>query len=114
QSDEWRDTLRKATQVAATDTTVLLTGESGTGKEVIARFIHRASTRNSGPFVALNCAALPEQLLESELFGYERGAFTGAQQSTPGQIELAAGGVRLLDEDREMSAEGQAKLSTDL
>jgi transcriptional regulator with GAF, ATPase, and Fis domain len=109
QSDEWKDVLRKATQVAATDTTVLLTGESGTGKEVIARFIHRASTRKSGPFVALNCAALPEQLLESELFGYERGAFTGAQQSKPGQIELAAGGVLFLDEVSEMSPSAQAK-----
>jgi len=109
QSDEWKDTLRKATQVAATDTTVLITGESGTGKEVVARFIHRASARKSGPFVALNCAALPEQLLESELFGYERGAFTGAQQSKPGQIELAAGGVLFLDEVSEMSPSAQAK-----
>ena len=98
QSPEWIDILKKATQVAATETTVLLTGESGTGKEVVARFIHRASARKGGPFVALNCAALPEQLLESELFGYERGAFTGAQQSKPGQIELAAGGVLFLDE----------------
>jgi transcriptional regulator with PAS, ATPase and Fis domain len=109
QSDEWKDTLRKATQVAATDTTVLITGESGTGKEVVARFIHRASARKSGPFVALNCAALPEQLLESELFGYERGAFTGAQQAKPGQIELAAGGVLFLDEVSEMSPSAQAK-----
>jgi transcriptional regulator with PAS, ATPase and Fis domain len=108
-SEAWKDVLRKATQVAATDTTVLLTGESGTGKEVVARFIHRASTRAGGPFVALNCAALPEQLLESELFGYERGAFTGAQQSKPGQIELAAGGVLFLDEVSEMSPSAQAK-----
>jgi len=103
ESAEWRDVLKKATQVSATDTTALLAGESGTGKEVVARFIHRASGRKAGPFVALNCAALPEQLLESELFGYERGAFTSAQQSKPGQIELAAGGVLLLDEVSEMS-----------
>jgi two-component system response regulator FlrC len=108
-SDEWQAVLKAATQVAVTDTTVLLEGESGTGKEVIARFIHRASNRKAGPFVALNCAALPEQLLESELFGYERGAFTGAQQAKPGQIELAAGGVLFLDEVSEMSASAQAK-----
>src|SRR6266851_2080049 len=109
ESTEWKGVLKKATQVAATDTTVLLTGESGTGKEVVARFIHRASGRKNGPFVALNCAALPEQLLESELFGYERGAFTGAQQSKPGQLELAAGGVLFLDEVSEMSLAAQAK-----
>jgi transcriptional regulator with PAS, ATPase and Fis domain len=108
-SPEWMETLKKATQVAETETTVLLTGESGTGKEVVARFIHRASARKGGPFNALNCAALPEQLLESELFGYERGAFTGAQQSKPGQIELAAGGVLFLDEVSEMSPSAQAK-----
>jgi len=108
-SAEWQAVLRAATQVALTDTTVLLTGESGTGKEVVARFIRHASNRASGPFVALNCAALPEQLLESELFGYERGAFTGAQQAKPGQIELAAGGVLFLDEVAEMSASAQAK-----
>jgi transcriptional regulator with GAF, ATPase, and Fis domain len=109
-SEAWRGVLKAATQVALTDTTVLLTGESGTGKEVIARFIHRASPRDSGPFVAVNCAALPEQLLESELFGHERGAFTGAQQSKPGQIELALGGVLFLDEVGEMSPSAQAKL----
>ena len=108
-SDAWQAVLKAATQVAPTDTTVLLVGESGTGKEVVARFIHHASTRANGPFVALNCAALPEQLLESELFGYERGAFTGAQQAKPGQIELAAGGVLFLDEVAEMSASAQAK-----
>jgi transcriptional regulator with GAF, ATPase, and Fis domain len=108
-SEPWKDVLKKATQVAATDTTVLLSGESGTGKEVVARFLHRASARKSGAFIALNCAALPEQLLESELFGYERGAFTGAQQSKPGQIELAAGGVLFLDEVSEMSLAAQAK-----
>jgi transcriptional regulator with PAS, ATPase and Fis domain len=109
ESVEWRGVLRKATQVASTDTTVLVTGESGTGKEVVARFIHAASPRKTGPFVALNCAALPEQLLESELFGYERGAFTGAQQAKPGQVELAAGGVLFLDEVSEMSLSAQAK-----
>ena len=109
QSPEWLDVLKKATQVAATDTTVLLAGESGTGKEVVARFIHRASARKNGPFLALNCAALPEKLLESELFGYERGAFTSAQQSKAGQIELAAGGLLFLDEVSEMSLASQAK-----
>jgi len=109
ESEAWRAALKKATQVASTDTTVLLTGESGTGKEVIARFIHRASSRNRGAFVALNCAALPEQLLESELFGYERGAFTSAQQAKPGQIEMAGGGVLFLDEVSEMSLGAQAK-----
>jgi len=101
--------MKRATQVAATETTVLLSGESGTGKEVVARFVHRASPRKAGPFIAINCAALPEQLLESELFGYERGAFTGAQQAKPGQIELAAGGILFLDEVSEMSLSAQAK-----
>jgi transcriptional regulator with PAS, ATPase and Fis domain len=109
QSPEWMDVLKKAAQVAETETTVLVSGESGTGKEVVARFIHRASPRKGGPFVALNCAALPEQLLESELFGYERGAFTGAQQAKPGQIELAGGGVLFLDEVSEMTPSAQAK-----
>jgi len=108
-SPSWRQVLMQATQVAATETTVLLLGESGTGKEVVARFIHRASTRRDGPFVALNCAALPEQLLEAELFGYERGAFTGATQSRQGQLEQASGGVLFLDEVAEMSVSAQAK-----
>jgi len=110
QSPEWRRVLREAAQVASTDATVFLQGESGTGKEVVARFIHRASPRKTGPFVAINCAALPEHLLESELFGYERGAFTGAQQAKAGQIELAATGVLFLDEVSEMSPMAQAKL----
>src|SRR5262247_2170598 len=97
-SPQWRTVVKQASQVAATETTTCLQGESGTGKEVVARFIHSRSPRHRGPFVAINCAALPEQLLESELFGYERGAFTGAQHAKPGQIELAAGGVLFLDE----------------
>jgi transcriptional regulator with PAS, ATPase and Fis domain len=108
-STQWREVLKAATQVATTETTVLVTGESGTGKEVVARFIHRASPRSKGPFVALNCAALPEQLLESELFGYERGAFTSAQMAKPGQVELASGGVLFLDEVSEMTLAAQAK-----
>jgi transcriptional regulator with GAF, ATPase, and Fis domain len=106
----WRDVLAQAARVAHTETTVLLTGESGTGKEVVARFIHHASRRSSGPFVAINCAALPDQLLESELFGYERGAFTGAVAAKPGRIEQAAGGVLFLDEVGEMAPAVQAKL----
>ena len=109
-SDEWHDVLSQAARVAPTATTVLLLGESGTGKEVVARFVHRASSRDRGPFIAINCAALPEHLLEAELFGYERGAFTGAQQSKPGQLELASGGTLFLDEIGELSASAQAKL----
>ena len=109
ESPVWKEVLVQATRVADTDATVLITGESGTGKEVIARFIHRASRRARGPLVALNCAALPEQLLESELFGYERGAFTGAHVSRAGKIEQAAGGVLFLDEVGEMTTAVQAK-----
>jgi transcriptional regulator with GAF, ATPase, and Fis domain len=109
-SRQWQDVLAQATKVAATETTVLLTGESGTGKEVVARFIHRGSPRAEGPFVALNCAALPDQLLESELFGHEKGAFTGAAATKPGRLEQAAGGVLFLDEVGEMSPLVQAKL----
>lgn len=108
-SSAWKKSLALATQVAETDTTVLLTGESGTGKEVVARYIHKGSKRSSGPFVAVNCAALPEQLLESELFGRERGAYTGAVDSRPGKIEQAVGGVLFLDEVGEMSPPVQAK-----
>jgi Nif-specific regulatory protein len=109
ESSPWKHALVQATKVATTDTTVLITGESGTGKEVVARYIHRGSPRAGGPFIALNCAALPEQLLESELFGYERGAFTGAHVARPGKIEQAAGGVLFLDEVGEMTPAVQAK-----
>ena len=110
QSRQWKDVLAQAARVAQTETTVLLTGESGTGKEVIARFIHHGSRRVHGPFVAINCAALPDQLLESELFGHERGAFTGAVAAKPGRIEQAGGGVLFLDEVGEMALAVQAKL----
>ena len=110
QSKQWKDVLAHAARVAHTETTVLLTGESGTGKEVVARFIHHASRRGHGPFVAINCAALPDQLLESELFGHERGAFTGAVSTKPGRIEQASGGVLFLDEVGEMALTVQAKL----
>src|SRR5882672_10946323 len=108
-SEAWQRVLTRALRVAPTDASVFLQGESGTGKEVVARFIHQASPRKDGPFVAINCAALPEQLLESELFGYERGAFTGAHQAKAGQIELASRGVLFLDEVSEMSLVAQAK-----
>jgi two-component system response regulator AtoC len=97
-------------QVADTDVPVLITGDSGVGKGVIARALHRASNRSRQPFVKVNCAALPDQLLESELFGYERGAFTGADRTRPGKFELADGGTILLDEIGEISAGTQAKL----
>lgn len=105
-----RQVLHLARQVAPETTTVLLTGESGTGKEVVARYIHRLSPRADGPFVAVNCAALAETLLDSELFGHEKGAFTGAVQSRPGRFELAHGGTLFLDEVGEMSLPLQAKL----
>jgi len=108
-SKSWREVMNLVSKVAPTETTVLLTGESGTGKEVVARAILAASPRAERPFLAINCAALPEQLLESELFGYERGAFTGALQSRAGKIEQAAGGVLFLDEVGEMSPAVQAK-----
>ena len=105
----WRDVVKRAELVAMTNTTICLHGESGTGKEVVARLIHRMSPRSHGPFVAVNCAALPEQLLESELFGFERGAFTGADRVKVGQFELANGGVLFLDEISEMPLLAQAK-----
>jgi DNA-binding NtrC family response regulator len=100
-----------ATEVAQTDaTTVLITGESGTGKELFAQGIHAAGPRSKGPFVAINCAGIPEHLLESELFGYQRGAFTDAKQAKLGRFQLAEGGTLFLDEIGEMSASAQAKL----
>src|SRR5712691_7689828 len=108
-SKAWREILAQAAKVASAETTVLLTGESGTGKEVVAHLIHRGSRRAEGPFVALNCAALPEALLESELFGYEKGAFTGAVSARAGRLEQAAGGTLFLDEVGEMSPAVQAK-----
>ena len=108
-SQSWRDVLGQAAKVAPAETTVLLSGESGTGKEVVAHLIHRGSRRAEGPFVPLNCAALPEALLESELFGYEKGAFTGAVAARAGRLEQAAGGTLFLDEVGEMSPAVQAK-----
>jgi len=102
--------LKQARSVAATSATVLLTGENGTGKEMLARAIHQESPRANGPFVAVSCAALPETLIESELFGHERGAFTSAIQSRKGRFELANGGTLFLDEIGELSAAVQVKL----
>ncbi|MEW8028400.1 MAG: sigma-54 dependent transcriptional regulator [Candidatus Thiodiazotropha sp.] len=105
-----REVLDLALRVAGSDATVLLHGESGTGKEVFARYIHQHSTRAEGPFVAINCAAIPENMLEAVLFGYEKGAFTGAYQATAGKFEQAQAGTLLLDEISEMSLALQAKL----
>ncbi len=105
-----RETLELASKVAAHTTTVLITGESGTGKEVLARAIHRMSSRSEANFVAINCAAIPEQLLESELFGYVKGAFTGAVSDRAGLFEEADGGTLLLDEIGDLPAGLQAKL----
>ena len=102
--------LELARRVAASDASILLTGESGVGKEVYARYIHQHSQRAKGPFVALNCAAIPENLLESVLFGHEKGAFTGASAPQPGKFEQANGGILLLDEISEMPLNLQAKL----
>ena len=99
-----------ASRVAESDTTVLISGESGTGKEVLARLLHRLSPRADGPFVAVNCAAIPENMLEALLFGHEKGAFTGAHESRPGKFEQAQGGTLLLDEISEMDVGLQAKL----
>ncbi len=102
--------LRLARKVASNEVSVLISGESGTGKEVLARYIHQHSPRRDQPFVAINCAAIPENMLEAVLFGHEKGAFTGAIQSNPGKFEMAQGGTLLLDEISEMDLALQAKL----
>ncbi len=101
--------LKLTGEVATTDTTVLITGESGTGKELLSRAIHINSPRSNGPFIPVNCAAIPSTLLEAELFGFERGAFTGAQQRKKGKFELASGGTLFLDEIGDMEVDVQAK-----
>lgn len=110
EDEQTRALVALASRVAATDATVLITGQSGTGKEVFARYIHDNSPRAERPFVAINCAAIPENMLEAVLFGYEKGAFTGAYQSNPGKFEQANGGTLLLDEISEMDLSLQAKL----
>lgn len=105
-----RALLDLARRVAASEASVLLTGESGVGKEVFARYIHQHSARQKGPFIAVNCAAIPENLLESVLFGHEKGAFTGASATQPGKFEQANGGILLLDEISELPLNLQAKL----
>jgi DNA-binding NtrC family response regulator len=104
------EVLALAKRFARSDANLLLTGESGTGKEVVARLVHEASRRASGPFVAINCAAIPEALLEAELFGHAKGAFTGAVNARAGRFEAASGGTLLLDEISEMEPRLQAKL----
>lgn len=105
-----KEVMRLAERVASSEATVLLTGPSGVGKEVLARYIHQQSTRAGKAFVAINCAAIPENMLEATLFGYEKGAFTGAHQACPGKFEQAQGGTLLLDEISEMDLNLQAKL----
>lgn len=109
-SDAIQAVMRKAEKIAGTDISTLLLGESGTGKEVFARTIHEHSPRKDKPFIAINCASIPENLLESELFGYEKGAFTGANKTTVGKIETAQGGTLFLDEIGDMPIGLQAKM----
>jgi len=109
-SGSFRAVIERARQVAKTEADIVVEAESGTGKEVLARFVHRSSLRSAGPFVAVNCAAFPEHLLESELFGHVRGAFTGATANKPGKFELAHTGTLLLDEIGEMPLSLQPKL----
>jgi DNA-binding NtrC family response regulator len=110
QSEAMRGVYKLIEAVANTDTSVLITGESGTGKELVARAIHQRGSRSSGPFVGINCSALPSEILENELFGHEKGAFTGALIQKPGCFELADGGTLFFDEIGEMPFELQAKL----
>ncbi len=110
QSREIKELKKTIVRVAPEDSRILITGENGTGKELVARLIHENSSRSKSPFVAVNCAALPDELIESELFGYDKGAFTGAAKSKPGRFELAGGGTLFLDEIGETSAKTQAKL----
>jgi transcriptional regulator with GAF, ATPase, and Fis domain len=110
QSEVMRGVFNQIVKVAPKESTVLITGETGTGKELIARSIHQHSKRQNRPFIAINCAAIPEALLESELFGYEKGAFTGANIKKPGKFELADGGTLFLDEIGDMPLETQAKV----
>lgn len=105
-----RDLYSKIEQIADAKSTVLITGESGTGKELVARSLHFNSSRRERPFIAINCAAIPDGLIESELFGYEKGAFTDAQARKVGQFELASGGTLFLDEIGDLSLNIQAKL----
>jgi two-component system response regulator FlrC len=105
-----REQLQLAKRVAGSEATVMIYGESGTGKEVVAHYIHDCSQRRDKPFIAINCAAIPENMLEATLFGYEKGAFTGAYKASPGKFELAQGGTLLLDEVSEMDLALQAKL----
>jgi two-component system response regulator HydG len=109
-SRSFTDVMKLAEQVAPTESTVLIQGESGTGKEIIARYIHELSARSEGPFMSLNCGALPESLLESELFGHVKGSFTGAVRDKQGLFAAARGGTFFLDEIGEMSAATQVKL----
>ena len=110
ESPAMQDVLRIIDKVADTPSTVLITGESGTGKELVATALHEGSSRRENPFIRINCAAIPKDLMESELFGYERGAFTGAVTSKPGRFELADGGTLFLDEIGEIPVEMQVKL----
>src|SRR3954449_6966443 len=109
-SREIQDVFRLMAKVVRVDVTVLVTGESGTGKELVARAIHRRGARSAGPFVAVNCSAIPQTLVESEFFGHEKGAFTDARDSRPGRFEQADGGTLFLDEVGDLALDAQAKL----